>query len=104
MLKRVATAFLHKRCLSLIHNGGTQRLGFCTYGPDGPQPLDATLDAPVTFDEENLKFIVCPVTKKPLRYVSERNVLVSDELGKAFPIQNGIPNLLPDSARPLDEV
>uniref|UniRef100_A0A131Z4C3 Protein preY, mitochondrial n=1 Tax=Rhipicephalus appendiculatus TaxID=34631 RepID=A0A131Z4C3_RHIAP len=104
MLKRAATTLLHKRCLSSIRNDGTQRLGFCTYGPDGSQPLDDTQDMPVTFDEENLKFIVCPVTKKPLRYDSARNVLVSDELGKAFPIQNGIPNLLPDSARSLDEM
>ncbi|KAH7938254.1 hypothetical protein HPB49_021984 [Dermacentor silvarum] len=104
MLKRTVTASLYKRCLSSIRNNGTQRLGFCTYGPDASQPLDAMHDVPVTFDEENLKFIVCPVTKKPLRYDSAKNVLISDELGKAFPIQNGIPNLLPDSAKPLDEL
>ncbi|KAH6927461.1 hypothetical protein HPB50_004292 [Hyalomma asiaticum] len=103
MLKRTTT-FINKRSLSLIQNNGAQRFGFCTYGPDATQPLDTTHDVPGTFDEENLKFIVCPVTKKPLRYDSGRNVLISDELGKAFPIRNGIPNLLPDSAKPLDEV
>uniref|UniRef100_A0A023FR67 Protein preY, mitochondrial n=1 Tax=Amblyomma cajennense TaxID=34607 RepID=A0A023FR67_AMBCJ len=104
MLKQVVRASVQKRCVFLIRNVGVPRHGFCTYGPDDSRPLDAMHDVAVGFDEENLKFIVCPVTKKPLRYDSVKNVLISDELAKAYHIQNGIPNLLPNSAVSLDEL
>ncbi|KAJ1492619.1 hypothetical protein T484DRAFT_1880634 [Baffinella frigidus] len=47
-----------------------------------------------------LQAIACPVTKKPLRYDSARQVLVSDAASLAFPIVNGIPNLKPDAGVP----
>ncbi|KAH9381391.1 hypothetical protein HPB48_009029 [Haemaphysalis longicornis] len=104
MLKQLARASLRNRGLLIGRNVSLRRSGFCTYAPDASQPLGTEHDVPAGFDEENLKFIVCPVTKKPLRYDSEKNVLISDELGKAFPILNGIPDLLPNSAKPIDEV
>uniref|UniRef100_A0A6M2E1P0 Protein preY, mitochondrial n=1 Tax=Amblyomma tuberculatum TaxID=48802 RepID=A0A6M2E1P0_9ACAR len=104
MLKQVARASLQKQCLFLIRNVCVPRHGFCTYEPDDSRPLDSMHDDAVGFDEENLKFIVCPVTKKPLRYDSVKNMLISDELAKAYPILNGIPNLLPSSAVSLDEL
>ncbi|EEC04257.1 protein preY, putative [Ixodes scapularis] len=55
------------------------------------------------FNEELLKIIACPVTKKPLRYDKATNALISDEIEKAYPIVNGIPNLLPENALPLKE-
>ncbi|KAI8519839.1 hypothetical protein Bbelb_030960 [Branchiostoma belcheri] len=51
------------------------------------------------FDTKMLEIVVCPLSKKPLRYDPEKNELVSDELSVAYPIVNGIPNLIPEDAR-----
>ncbi len=47
--------------------------------------------------------LVCPVTRGPLVYDSERGELVSRGANLAFPIHNGIPIMLVDEARPLEE-
>lgn len=57
-----------------------------------------------TFDEKLLQHLVCPLSKKDLRYDRERNELICDELGIAYPIVNGIPNLVPQDARRLKDV
>ena len=49
-----------------------------------------------------LELLVCPVTKGPLRYDAERQELISDKAGLAFPIRDGIPVMLPDEARNLN--
>ncbi|XP_078364632.1 UPF0434 protein RPD_0454-like [Oculina patagonica] len=56
-------------------------------------------DAPI--DQKLLEILVCPLSKKPLRYDSTRNELISDEIGVAYSIQNGIPNLIPHDGRLL---
>jgi uncharacterized protein YbaR (Trm112 family) len=53
-------------------------------------------------DPRLLEILVCPVTKGPLRYDRERNELVSERAGLAYPIRDGIPIMLPDEARPLE--
>uniref|UniRef100_A0A2R5LFX1 Protein preY, mitochondrial n=1 Tax=Ornithodoros turicata TaxID=34597 RepID=A0A2R5LFX1_9ACAR len=53
------------------------------------------------FDEQKLSVLVCPISKKPLRYDRDRNVLVCDEMKVAYPIVDGIPDLLPQSGKPL---
>ncbi|GJD07194.1 hypothetical protein Gasu2_15660 [Galdieria sulphuraria] len=40
------------------------------------------------FREEWLKFLVCPVSKQPLRYDSKRNELVNDSLFIRYPIRD----------------
>jgi hypothetical protein len=50
-----------------------------------------------------LEFLVCPVTRGPLVYDAERQELVSRGAGLAFPINNGIPVMLIDEARRLDD-
>ena len=50
-----------------------------------------------------LEILVCPVTKGPLRYDLARGELVSEQAGLAYPIRDGIPVMLPDEARRLDE-
>ena len=52
-------------------------------------------------DPRMLDMLVCPVCQAPLRYDAVRHELISDQAGLAYPIQNGIPVLLPDQARPL---
>jgi len=53
-------------------------------------------------DPKLLEILVCPLTKGPLRYDSERQELISDRAGLAYPIRDGIPIMLPDEARPLE--
>ncbi len=48
-----------------------------------------------------LDMLVCPVTKMPLRYDAEKQELISDKAGLAFPIREGIPIMLVDEARKI---
>jgi uncharacterized protein len=57
----------------------------------------------VAIDPKLLDLLVCPLTKGPLRYDRERQELVSEQAGLAYPIRDGIPIMLVDEARPLDE-
>lgn len=54
-------------------------------------------------DPRLLDLLVCPLTKGPLRYDRERNELVSRQAGLAYPIRDGIPIMLVEEARPLEE-
>ena len=50
-----------------------------------------------------LQLLVCPVTKGPLKYDRAAGELVSRSAGLAFPVRDGIPVMLVDEARELDE-
>ena len=54
-------------------------------------------------DPKLLEILVCPVTKATLRYDRQRQELVSLEAGLAYPIRDGIPIMLADEARRLDD-
>ena len=54
-------------------------------------------------DPRLLGMLVCPVTKKPLDYDRARQELVSEAARLAFPIRDGIPIMLVDEARSLDD-
>ncbi len=54
-------------------------------------------------DPRLLEILVCPLTKVPLRYDREKQELISDRAGLAYPIRNGIPIMLVDDARKLDD-
>ena len=54
-------------------------------------------------DPRLLEILVCPLTKAPLRYDRQAQELISEEAGLAYPIRDGIPIMLVDEARPLDE-
>ena len=60
-------------------------------------------DERATVDPKLLEILVCPITKESLRYDTERQELISDKAKLAFPIRDGIPIMLPDEARPLEE-
>jgi uncharacterized protein YbaR (Trm112 family) len=59
--------------------------------------------APMEVDPKLLEILVCPLTKAPLRYDRERQELISDKAKLAYPIRDGIPIMLVDEARPLDD-
>jgi uncharacterized protein YbaR (Trm112 family) len=52
-------------------------------------------------DPRLLEILVCPLTKGPLRYDEEKQELISEKAGLAFPIRDGIPIMLIDEARKL---
>ena len=54
-------------------------------------------------DPKLLEILVCPLTKGPLDYDEAAQELISRQAGLAFPIRDGIPILLVDEARELDE-
>ncbi|WP_206201925.1 Trm112 family protein [Terasakiella sp. SH-1] len=54
-------------------------------------------------DPKLLEVLVCPITKGPLRYDAEAQELISDQAHLAFPIREGIPIMLSEEARKLDE-
>ncbi len=56
-----------------------------------------------TVDPKLLEILVCPVTKGPLRYDAEHQELISDRARLAYPIRDGIPIMLADEARSLEE-
>jgi hypothetical protein len=56
-----------------------------------------------TVDPRLLEVLVCPVTKSPLRYDRERQELISEAAKLAYPIRDGVPIMLPDEARKLED-
>jgi uncharacterized protein YbaR (Trm112 family) len=67
---------------------------------------DATAPPPRTsgtIDPKLLEILVCPLTKTTLEYDAARQELVSRAAKLAYPIRDGIPIMLPDEARPLEE-
>ena len=54
------------------------------------------------FDRRMLEALVCPRTGATLRYDAEKQELISESAGLAFPIRNGIPIMLEDEARALE--
>lgn len=58
-------------------------------------------ETPRRVDPRLLDILACPITKTPLRYDAEKQELISEKAGLAFPIREGIPIMLVDEARKL---
>ena len=56
-----------------------------------------------TVDRKLLEALVCPVTRGVLVYDREANELISRNAGLAYPVTEGVPVMLPDIARQLDD-
>jgi uncharacterized protein YbaR (Trm112 family) len=54
-------------------------------------------------DPRLLEVLVCPLTKGPLEYDRAAAELISRMAGLAYPIRDGIPIMLPEEARKLEE-
>ena len=54
-------------------------------------------------DPRLLEILVCPVTKGPLTYDRDARELISESARLAYPIRDGIPIMLPNEARNLDD-
>jgi len=71
---------------------------------DRPQETDAVDDrATRKVDRKLLEILVCPITKTTLEYDAKAQELVSPAAKLAFPIRDGIPILLEDEARRLED-
>jgi uncharacterized protein YbaR (Trm112 family) len=62
-----------------------------------------TNDKSQSVDPKLLEILVCPLTKGPLTYDRARQELVSARARLAYPIRDGIPIMLVEEARRLDE-
>lgn len=54
-------------------------------------------------DPKLLEILVCPLTKSRLEYDASAQELISRAAGLAYPIRDGIPVMLPEEARKLDD-
>jgi uncharacterized protein YbaR (Trm112 family) len=57
----------------------------------------------MSLDPRLLEILVCPLTKGPLTYDHAAGELISPRASLAYPIRDGIPIMLPDEARPLEQ-
>ena len=60
-------------------------------------------DAGPELDPRLLEILVCPVTHGPLSYHRDKAELVSVSARLAYPIRDGVPVMLPEEARALEE-
>lgn len=58
---------------------------------------------PRRVDPRLLEILVCPVTRAALSYDSARGELISRAAKLAYPLRDGVPIMLPEEARPLEE-
>jgi uncharacterized protein len=71
---------------------------------DKESPPGATPSPPnVAVDPRLLEILVCPLTKAGLVYDRTANELISRTAGLAYPVRDGIPIMLPEEARRLDD-
>lgn len=54
-------------------------------------------------DPKLLEILVCPLTKVPLRYDAKAQELISDQAKLAYPIRDGIPIMLVEDARKIED-
>jgi len=57
----------------------------------------------MSLDPWLLERLVCPATRTPLRYDEAAGELVSEAAGLAYPIRDGVPVMLVEEARRLDD-
>ena len=54
-------------------------------------------------DPRLLEILVCPVTRATLTYDAARQELISRAARLAYPIRDGVPIMLPEEARKLED-
>jgi uncharacterized protein YbaR (Trm112 family) len=64
-----------------------------------PEPLALTHEV----DPRLLEVLICPLTRGPLDYHRDRGELVSRNARLAYPVRDGVPIMLVEEARALDE-
>ena len=54
-------------------------------------------------DPRLLEVLVCPISHGPLDYDRQKGELISRKAGLAYPIREGVPVMLAEEARTLEE-
>ena len=54
-------------------------------------------------DPKLLEILVCPVTRGPLEYDKDARELISRQAKLAYPIRDGVPIMLEEEARSLED-
>ena len=54
-------------------------------------------------DPKMLELLVCPLTKGALEFDAEASELISAKARLAYPVRDGIPILLAEEARPIED-
>lgn len=62
-----------------------------------------TTQSSADLDPKLLEILVCPVTRGPLSFDRDAQELISKEAGLAYPVRDGIPIMLPEEARALED-
>lgn len=66
--------------------------------------MTQTPDSPrFSVDSKTIEMLVCPLTKTRLTLSADKTELISIVARKAFPIRKGVPLLVIDAARQVDE-
>jgi uncharacterized protein YbaR (Trm112 family) len=60
-------------------------------------------DMTTRIDPKLLEILVCPLTKATLEYDAAKQELISRPAKLAYPIRDGIPIMLPEEARQLED-
>lgn len=60
-------------------------------------------DSDEEVDPRLLEILVCPLTRGKLEYDREAKELISRKAGLAYPIRSGVPIMLEEEARVLDD-
>ena len=72
--------------------------------PDASPPAAPQRPAePTHIDPRLLEILVCPLTRATLEYDAQRQELISRAAKLAYPIRDGIPIMLPEEARALED-
>ncbi|OIT34320.1 PREDICTED: uncharacterized protein LOC109244837 [Nicotiana attenuata] len=59
-------------------------------------------DGAVGFNKTLLEYLVCPLSKQPLRLCEKTNSLISDTIGVSYPIVDGVPRLVPTDGKIIE--
>jgi uncharacterized protein YbaR (Trm112 family) len=70
---------------------------------DDPPPARRAAIGVAAIDPRLLEILACPLTKTALEYDAVRQELVSRAARLAYPIRDGVPIMLADEARRLEE-
>jgi uncharacterized protein YbaR (Trm112 family) len=58
---------------------------------------------PTELDPQLLRQLICPATRGPLTYDKQAGELISKKAKLAYPIRGGVPIMLAEEARPLED-
>ena len=64
--------------------------------------MAAAPNATQDVDPRLLEVLVCPLTRGPLEYDREKGELLSRGAALAYPIRDGVPIMLPEEARTME--